>query len=78
MVRPRVADGEDGTQIWRVAGNILNKQPTRSGPPSLEVGRGANNSLPGGGGGPDLYEMLHRASELKGVLVNTVMNFRIP
>jgi hypothetical protein len=26
MTRPRVADGGDGLQIWRVAENILNKQ----------------------------------------------------
>jgi len=25
MVRPRVVDGGDGLQIWRVVGNILNK-----------------------------------------------------
>jgi hypothetical protein len=27
MARPQVADGGDGLQIWRVASNILNKQP---------------------------------------------------
>jgi hypothetical protein len=26
MARPRVADKEDGLQIWRIAANILNKQ----------------------------------------------------
>jgi len=26
MVRPWVADGGDGLQMWRVAANILNKQ----------------------------------------------------
>jgi hypothetical protein len=26
MVRPPVADGGDGFQIWRVAANIMNKQ----------------------------------------------------
>jgi hypothetical protein len=26
MARPQVADGGDGLQIWRIAGNILNKQ----------------------------------------------------
>jgi hypothetical protein len=26
MARPRVADGGDGLQIWRVAANILNKE----------------------------------------------------
>jgi hypothetical protein len=25
--RPQVADGGDGLQIWRVAANILNKEP---------------------------------------------------
>jgi hypothetical protein len=27
MARPRVADGRDGLQHWRLAANILNKQP---------------------------------------------------
>jgi len=27
MARPQVVDGGDGLQIWRVAVNILNKQP---------------------------------------------------
>jgi len=26
MARPRLADGKDGIQIWRVAADILNKQ----------------------------------------------------
>jgi hypothetical protein len=26
MSRPRVADGEDGLQLWKVAANIWNKQ----------------------------------------------------
>jgi len=26
MERPRIADGEDGLQIWRVAANVLNNQ----------------------------------------------------
>jgi len=26
MARPRVADGADGFQVWRVAANMLNKQ----------------------------------------------------
>jgi hypothetical protein len=26
MARPRVADGGDGLQIWRLAANIMNKQ----------------------------------------------------
>jgi hypothetical protein len=32
MARPRVTDGGDGLQIWRVAANILHTQPTRGGP----------------------------------------------
>jgi hypothetical protein len=27
MARPRAADGRDGLQLWRLAANILNKQP---------------------------------------------------
>jgi hypothetical protein len=27
MARPRVADGRDGLQHWRLAANVLNKQP---------------------------------------------------
>jgi hypothetical protein len=40
MARPQVADGGDGLQIWRVAANILNKQPTRGGPPAWGLGVG--------------------------------------
>jgi len=50
MERPRVADGGDGLQIWRVAANILNKQSRtaeKSWSSSLGVGRGANKSLHG-------------------------------
>jgi hypothetical protein len=46
-VRPEVANGGDGLQIWRVAANILNKQSrtTDKGQSSrFKVGRGANNS----------------------------------
>jgi hypothetical protein len=48
MVRPWVAD-RDGHQIWRVAANILNKQPRTADSgwsSSLGVGRGANNPPP--------------------------------
>jgi hypothetical protein len=31
MARPHVADWKDGLQMWRVAANILNKQPTGGG-----------------------------------------------
>jgi hypothetical protein len=49
MLRPQVADGGDGLQIWRVTANILNKQSRTSHKrwsSSLGVGRGANNSSP--------------------------------
>jgi hypothetical protein len=47
MARPRVADGGDGLQIWRVAANILIKQSWTADmlwASSLGVGRGTNNS----------------------------------
>jgi hypothetical protein len=31
MTRPRVADGRDGLRHWRLAANILNKQPRPNG-----------------------------------------------
>jgi len=43
MALPRIADGGNGFQIWRVAENILNKQSqklTRSGPPASGLGEG--------------------------------------
>jgi hypothetical protein len=40
MARPRVADGGDGLQIWRVAANILNNQ-------SRETDKGWSSSLRG-------------------------------
>jgi hypothetical protein len=49
MTRPQVADGGDVLQIWRVASNILNKQPRPAGKEcfsGLGVGRGANISSP--------------------------------
>jgi hypothetical protein len=45
MALPRVADGGDGLQIWRVADNILNKQsrtPDKGLSSSLGIGRRAN------------------------------------
>jgi hypothetical protein len=47
MARPWVANGRDGPQQWRLAANILNKQPRTNDKrwsSSLGVGRGANNS----------------------------------
>jgi hypothetical protein len=49
MARPRVADGRDGFQLWRLAANILTKQPRtndKGWPSGLGVGRGANNPSP--------------------------------
>jgi hypothetical protein len=49
MARPRVADGRDGLQLWRLAANILNKQPRtndKGWSSSLGVGRGANKPSP--------------------------------
>jgi hypothetical protein len=49
MVRPQVADGEDGLQTWRIAANIMNKQSLtadKGWPSSLGVGRGADHSSP--------------------------------
>jgi hypothetical protein len=43
MARPRVGDGGDGIQIWRVAANILNKQSRTAeggGPPAGGWGGG--------------------------------------
>jgi hypothetical protein len=48
MARPRVADGRDGLQQWRIPGIILNKQPRTNDTrwsSSLGVGRGGNNHL---------------------------------
>jgi hypothetical protein len=48
-VRPRVADGGDGLQIWRVTENILKKQSRTADKgysSSLGVGQGANNFSP--------------------------------
>jgi hypothetical protein len=48
-VCPRVADRRDGLKLWRLAANILNKQPRtndKGWSSSLGVGRGANNPSP--------------------------------
>jgi hypothetical protein len=45
MVRPWVADREDGLQIWRVAVNILNKQ-SRTADSGWSSSLGANNTTP--------------------------------
>jgi hypothetical protein len=46
MVHPRLVDGRDSLQHWRLAANILNKHPRtndKGWSSSLGVGRGANN-----------------------------------
>jgi hypothetical protein len=40
MALPKVADGEDGLHIWRVAANILNKQLRGGGPLAWGLGVG--------------------------------------
>jgi hypothetical protein len=42
MLHPQVANRGDGLQIWRVAANILNKQPTGGGPGTWGVRRGGD------------------------------------
>jgi len=47
MARPRIEDGGDCLQIWRVAASILNKQmwtADKGRSLSMGLGRGANNS----------------------------------
>jgi len=47
MAHPRVAGGGDGLQIWRVDGNVVNKQlrtTSKWWSSRLVVGQGANNS----------------------------------
>jgi hypothetical protein len=49
MARPKVVDGGEGLQIWRVATNILNKQSRtadKGWSSSLGVGWRAKNSPP--------------------------------
>jgi hypothetical protein len=49
MARPRVADGRDVVQHWKLAANTLNKQPRTNDngwSSSLGVGRGDNNPSP--------------------------------
>jgi len=46
MARPQVSGGKGGHQIWRIAANILNKQPRKTDKrefSSLGVRRGAND-----------------------------------
>jgi hypothetical protein len=42
MTRPQVADGENGLEVWRVATDILNKEP-------WAAGKGWSSSLRVGG-----------------------------
>jgi hypothetical protein len=46
MARPRVEDGGTASKLWRLAANILKKQPrtnNKGWSSSFGVGRGANN-----------------------------------
>jgi hypothetical protein len=64
MARPRVADREDGLQIWRVAANILNKQSQIAESrwsSSLGVGRGITTL-------PHKTQSLRAATEQDGLL----------
>jgi hypothetical protein len=48
MALPRVAAVGDGLQLWKVDGNMLNKQlrgPTRGGPPAWGLGDGVTTRL---------------------------------
>jgi len=46
MVLLQLADGGDGSHIWRVTGINIRGQPRRGGPPGCLFGRGTNNSSP--------------------------------
>jgi hypothetical protein len=49
MARPKVADGGESLQIWRVAANMLNKQSGRADrgwSSSSGIGRGARKRSP--------------------------------
>jgi hypothetical protein len=46
MARPQVADGEDSRQLWRVAGNILNKQSWRAYKGWFNLGLGEGLTTP--------------------------------
>jgi hypothetical protein len=49
MARPRIADGGDGFNVWRVTTNVLNNQSQtvdKRWSSSLDVEPGANNSSP--------------------------------
>jgi hypothetical protein len=71
MARPRVADGVDDLQIWRVAENILNKQSR-----TADRGWPLNLAL-GGGYQPSTVkhyiccEVCTRASEMDGLCGKT-------
>jgi hypothetical protein len=63
--RLQVADGEDGLQMWRVAMNILNKQPTVGDSSVWWVGGRLIAPY------PTRYKMLQRASDLDGFFGTT-------
>jgi hypothetical protein len=66
MTRSRVADGRDGVQLWKLATNILNKQPR-----SNDKGWSSSLGLGVGLTTPHRkeqirYEKLNKASDLDG------------
>jgi hypothetical protein len=68
MVRPRVEDGRDGLQLWRLAANILNKQPRsndKGWSPAWDLGMGLTTLHRKK---QTCYEKSHRASDLDGFL----------
>jgi hypothetical protein len=72
IARPQVSDGGRGLQIWRVAANILNKQPRtadKGWPSSLGVGQGATTHHRKKR--IVCYEMSQRASDLDGCFGTT-------
>jgi hypothetical protein len=74
MARPRVVDGRDGFQLWKLAANILNKQPwinDKGWSSSLGVWRGANNPSTPHRKKQIPYEKLHKASDLDGFFGRT-------
>jgi hypothetical protein len=71
VAHPRVADGRDDLQLWRLAANILNKQPrtnARGSPPAwgLRVRLTTPHRKK-----QICYEMLQKASDLDGFFGST-------
>jgi len=67
VARSQVAIGGDGLQLWRVAVNIMNKQPTRGVPSGWGFGEGQTTHSKH----TTWREMLHRNSDLDGFFGTT-------